>query len=300
MNKTKSRKSEIEKVLLFRLITETYKNWRNDRTLRLGAGLAYYGMFAIIPVIVLMFGLATFVFTSQDVESFISGAINTYFGSTAAAESSNLSKSISQIRENYNYGNIGIIGFISLIISSSFIFLALQDALDTIWHNPVRKGWKKIIKKYLLAYVIVLLASTLLLGALLVNSIATLAKYIIPGELALVEDFADLIFSFGSWAIGILILALIFKTLINKKLSWGVLILGSAVTSVLIVVGTWLLSQYLSVFGSQSISGAVGGVFLVLVWIYYEAQILLVGAQLIKTIENNKKYIYIPIISRYW
>lgn len=272
------------------LVLHTYKNWRQDRTLRLGAGIAYYGVFAIVPLVTLMVSLATYFFSSQDINIFLNSLFSRIFGS-------DLSSTLSAVADKLTAGETGtfvtstsIIGVVSLFISASFIFLALQDALDAIWHNGIRLGWKKWIKKYIWAYVVVLIASTLLVVALLINTIGSLAVSLVPGQLVIVEKLTTLVVSLGSWAVGIFVLTIIYKFLIQEKISWSILVIGASATSVLIVVGTWLLGFYITNFASESLSGALGAALLFLIWIYYEAQIILIGAQFIKTLnQNNKK-----------
>ena len=277
-----------------KIVRQTYSNWRNDRTIRLGAGLAYYGLFALVPMAILMIALAVVVFSTNVMQTFVHSTIIDLLGDEISGSIKESANIIGQTISSIKLSNLGIIGIISLIFSSSFIFLAMQDALDVIWHNPVRKGWRKSIRRYALAYLVVLLASSLLFVALLINSISSLAKYLVPGDNNILEGLADLIITTGSWIIGILLLALIFKLLIYTKLSWKVLLLSSSITVILIVLGTWLLGIYISKFATNSLTGALSGIFLVLVWIYYEAQILLIGAQLTKVIAANVDKIDIP------
>jgi membrane protein len=267
------------------LLIETYQNWREDRTLRLGAGLAYYALFAVVPIITLMFLVATRFFSAQEVESFIDNAINVFFGDSISGTLTSESDG-SSLYSNITVGSIGFIGVVSLLISSSFIFLALQDALDVIWHNPVRKGWKKLALRYILAYSVVLIASSLVFIMLAVQSIGSLTLYIIP-NLPTLENLAGTIISIGTWSIAIPFLAVIFRALIYTKISWKALFIGSTITSFLMIFGSIVLSVYLSKVAANSITGAIGGVFLVLLWIYYEAQIVLIGAQLTKVISRR-------------
>jgi membrane protein len=283
----KKEKNTITKILPIYIVLQTYNNWRNDRTLRLGAGLAYYGVFAIVPIFTLMIGLAATFFSTQDINSFLNSALIKIFGTELAQSVNQVLTNITEQSTENTLSSVNIISFLALLISASFIFVAFQDALDTIWHHSIRIGWRKWFKKYLWAYLAVLIISSLLFGVLLINTVGKVAISIAPGEFLAVEALADFLISFSSWGLGIFVLALIFRLLIIKKISWRILILGSAITSLLVVAGTWLLGYYLSNYASGSLSGAVGAVLLLLIWIYYEAQIILIGAQFIKTLENN-------------
>jgi len=279
----------LQKLLLVYLVLQTYNNWRKDRTLRLGAGLAYYGVFAIVPILTLMVGVAAAFFSTQDIILFLENTLIRVFGTELSQSITQVLASITEQSVESRLSSLNIISLVALLVSASFIFVAFQDALDTIWHHSIRIGWKKWLKKYLWAYLAVLIISSLLFGVLLINTLGRVAVSIAPGEFVLAEIFANVAVSLSSWAMGILVLALIFRLLIVQKISWRILIIGSTLTSVLVVAGTWLLGYYLNNYAAGSLTGAVGAVLLLLIWIYYEAQIILIGAQLIKTLDENKQ-----------
>ncbi len=288
--------SKVSSFLPIYLITETYKSWREDRTLRLGAGIAYYGVFAIVPIVTLMVGVAAYFFSTDSIQSYITNNLQNILGSQVSNALSEFIANLKSDKSGSAVASANIVGIIALFISASFIFIALQDALDAIWHNPLRRGWRKWILRYLIAYCVVMLTSMLLFAGLLVNTISTLAESIIPGRLDILENFADVVFSLGSVAVGALILALIFKLLIYQKISWTILILSSTLTTLFIIVGTVLLGFYLSNFAVTSLSGAVGALLLIMVWVYYEAQILLAGGQFMKILHQNEERL--PAIMR--
>lgn len=281
---------KVKKSIPFQIIKKTYVNWRNDRTLRLGAGIAYYGVFAIVPLFTLMVGVTTYFYSIDDVKDFINEALVRILGE-------DLFVAIEQIVENtYSsethglFASTSIIGVIALFFTASFIFVAFQDAMDAIWGNEVRLGFWPWIKRYLWAYIVVLVASTLMVSFFIINSIGSLFASIFPeGQLSkIVEIVEGIAVSTATWIVGILILALIYNLLIYKKIPWRIVLFGSAVTSVLIFIGTWALGIYISNYGGSSLGGALGAVLLLLLWVYYQAQIVLIGAQFIKTISQNR------------
>lgn len=278
---SKNKLSNITQSLPVFLTIETYKNWRNDRTLRLGAGLAYYGVFAIVPIMTLMIAVAAYFFSTQDIIMYLQEVLTKIFGSELSNSLSQLVNKLGVESAENTISLSSIVSFVLLLITASFIFVAFQDALDTIWHNPIRLGWKKWIKRYIWAYIVVLLISSLLFSVLLINTMGKLASSFLPGQFIRLENFTELLVNAGSWAMGIVVLAIIYRLMIYHKISWAILIVSSVLTSILIFIGTWLLGYYLSNYSNSSVSGAVGAVLLLLVWIYYEAQIILIGAQLI-------------------
>lgn len=275
------------KLLPVSIVVQTYTNWRGDRTLRLGAGIAYYGVFAIVPLVTIMISVAGLFFSSESVVNYLNQAASRFFGN-------DLSSSYSQIIDKINtesatsvLSTAGILGFVVLVLSASFIFVAFQDALDAIWHNPVRLGWTKWLRKYAISYAVVLVVSLLLLAALIITSLGSFIQTNFPLQFESLDLFTNFATRLSIGVVGILFLSVFYKLLIYQKIKWSVIIFSSFLTSIMIVVGTWLLGIYISSYASTSLSGAIGAVLLILIWIYYEAQIILVGAQLIKTLQNN-------------
>jgi membrane protein len=271
------------------IVLQTYKNWRSDRTLRLGAGIAYYGVFAIVPLVTIMFSVAALFFSSESVTNYLNQTASRFFGN-------DLSGSFSQIIDKINtesattvLSSASILGFVVLIFSASFIFVAFQDALDAIWHNPVRLGWLKWIRKYAIAYSVVLVVSLLLLAALIITSLGSFIETNFPLQFQAIDLFTNFATRVSIGVVFILFVSVFYKLLIYEKVKWTILIFTSFITSLFLVIGTWLLGIYISNYASTSLSGAIGAVLLVLIWIYYEAQIILVGAQLIKTLQLNYK-----------
>jgi membrane protein len=271
------------------LIKQTYINWRNDRTLRLGAGLAYYGVFTIVPILTLMIAIATYFFSIQDINLFAQEAFTRIFSSELSGFMTSIVDSVTAESVESRITTSSIISLVVLVIASSAVFIAFQDALDTIWQKPIRLGWKKWLKKHVWAYIVVMIVGLILLGVLIINSLGSIAVSLLPGQFIVLENLTNALVSIGTWTLGILVLTIIYRMLINHKISWAILIIGSTITAVLIVFGTWLLGVYISNYASGSFSGAVGAILLLLVWVYYEAQIILVGAQVIKTLDQNKE-----------
>jgi membrane protein len=281
----------LENYLSADIFKQTYKNWRADRTLRLGAGIAYYGIFALIPLIIMMVSFSLLFFDQHEVTQVFEKVFEAAFGDSVSTSDEFIAEVLT-IKDSYNrFDTFEIFGLASHVISASFIFLAYKDALDAIWKGSIPKGFKYWIKNYFIAYLVVFISSSVLLGLLIINSVSSLAKYLIPGEDTIFDGVADLIIMMFTLVLGVFLLALINRILIYKKIPWIHLVKGSVFTIVLIIFGTSALSFYLSNFAYNSLYGALGAVFLVLIWIYYQAQIILIGAQYTKVLydRNSKK-----------
>jgi membrane protein len=265
----------------FVVLSDTYARWRDDRTIRLGAGLAFYGIFAIIPLLTLSIALAQVVFSEAQVESALGYLLVSLFGSEAEP----LADAIVETLDSTGAAvGMGLVGFISLIVAASLLFVALEDALNVIWDVPPQHGMHNLVRRYGMAYLVVILTGSLLMAALVVQAVAGLAEQLVPGEMTVLESFADFIAVLGSWALGVAALGLLFRVLPHANVPWRAALTGAGITAVFMALGTWALGEYIDRFGTSSLAGAAGAVLLVTVWIYYTAQTLLAGAVLTRVL----------------
>lgn len=270
--------------LLVSLLLETYENWRNDRTLRLGAGLAYYGLFGVVPLLSVAVTIASFVFSDADIRSFIDEQLQAIFPGDSAELSDQLGDAIATDELTTE---ATVLSLVSGVIAASFLFTAMQDALSVIWDIPVETGIKKSLRRRMLAFLVVLLSGALLIAGLVVNALLLIADSLFPDTTTTLGSLEDLVASAVYWALGIAALAGLWQMLIRKDLDWRGLIATSAVTVFAMVVATWVLAIYFEYFGSTSLTGVVAAIFVVLFWLYVEAQILLVGSQLLKSVDDR-------------
>lgn len=257
---------------LISLLATTYERWRDDRTIRLGAGIAYYGIFTLIPLVTLSIALAQALFSEAQVQSFLENAPSSLFGSDGAPFADTI---VDKLDSSGTAAGLGLVGLVSLIATTSILFVALQHAFNVIWDVPPAHGIRNDVRRYGLAYLLELLASSLLCGALAVQAIDGLAEQLTPGQLPLLEDVADVISLAASWALGIGVVALLFRFVPRATVPWRASLIGAAVDAACIAVATWALGEYIQRVGSGSLAGAA---VLATLWIYATAQILLAGA----------------------
>ncbi len=266
---------------LIEIVRDTYLSWSRNRTIRLGAGLAYYALFAIIPILTLAVWVAS-VFVSRDaveaaLDDAFAGVLGTSSPATSASIAGELDRAVTQ-------SGLGIVGVGSLVVAATLLFGAFQDAQTRIWSVPVERGVRTTLRRRLLSFVVVLLLGAYLVGAVVVSTTTDLVGALVPGNVTLVDRLSPLIEAGSSWGFGVLALALTLRLLAPITLAWRHVLISGAVTAVLVVIGTQLLGIYFDRVATASLTGAAGAVALFLVWLYYEAQILLVGAELTKAI----------------
>lgn len=259
------------------LLTATYYEWRDDRVLRLGASLAYYALFAIVPFIAISTALAGIIFSTEEVQRFVIERLEGFIQGDVEEMALRLAETLEGSTQA-----VGIIGTVSLLFAASVLVGALQDVLNVIWHRPVRAGITNTIRERALAFAIVLLVVAVFIGSLLVETLLGLAEAIVPGNVGVLDSLAGVITSLSSVGLGALAIATLLRLLPYAKVPWRHALVGGFLTAVLMVVGSSLFGWYLSRFGTSSASGVAGAIAGFLVWVYYLAQILLAGAELTK------------------
>jgi membrane protein len=264
------------------IITDTYTSWREHRTIRLGAGLAYYGLFAVVPLLSISVALAGFVLDGVDVEEAVASALGDMVDGDATEIAAAISASIDTSSVAYS---LGLLGLASLLLAASLVFVALQDALDTVWEVPYRSGAANTLRRRALSFVVVLLSGAVLVASFAVGALSSLVRNLAPGDTFLLEATADMLGIAGSLALMALVLAALFNYLTSANVHWPPALLGGVATAAVLGVGNRLVAEYLSRFGASSLAGAAGSVLVVLIWIYAIAQVVLVGAEITRTLE---------------
>jgi membrane protein len=267
-----------------RVVADTYEAWRADRAIRLGAGLAYYALFAAVPVLILAVWLASLFVSRDDVEEALRDALDGILDPSNRETASELADMLAR---GTTRASLGILGLASLFLAASLLFVALHDSFNMIWDVPVRRGVKTSLRRRVLAFLIVLLLGAYLVVAVLVSSIGRVIERWVPDDTGLIHSLSAVIDGLSSWAIGIATLAVLFRLLAPVDLAWRHVLLGGALTAVLVVIGTQLLGLYIARVASVSFSGVAGTLLLFLIWLYYEAQIILVGAEFTKVVARR-------------
>jgi membrane protein len=252
--------------------------------MRLGAGLAYYGLFAIVPLLSISLAVAGLIIDPQDVAEALAALLGDVVDTDATEFSDEVSASLETTAA---VSGLGLFGLGSLILSASLVFVALQDAFDTIWEVPVSRGTWATLRRRFVAFAVVFLTGAVLVASFAVINISNLIKGIAPGESAVIDVVADVLASLGSGALLAVVFALLFRYLTAHGLAWRIALVGGAVTALTVTLGNRLFVTYMQVFGASSLVGATGSVLVAIVWIYSIAQIILAGAELARTLEQR-------------
>lgn len=258
------------------VVTTTYESWRGHRTIRLGAGLAYYGLFSLSSVLAVAVGLLRIVGRSDAVEEALTERVAELAGASGVEAVGAFVSSL----DGPSGTSIGVVGLVSLLVTGSLFFLALEDAIHQIWDIPVRSGLRSTMRRRLVSLAVLLGAALTLVTALAVQAASSLFERFLPGSAPGLVSLATAISNVLGWSVLAGALVLLFKYLPSVDVPWRSTIVAAVVTSALLVVGTALIAWYLRTVGASSVGGVASTPIAVLLWIYYEAQILLVGVHL--------------------
>jgi membrane protein len=261
-----------------RALLETYGAWRDDRTIRLGAGLAYYGLFSLASVLTLSLGMVRVVTRRSETQAYLAERFEDAFGDIGVE----VAQFIAEQLDGSGGVQLGLIGLGSLLVTGSLFFIALDDAFKQIWKVPVRTGIWSSVRRRAVGLLVLFAAALTLVASLVVYTVSGLLEAIVPGSLPGFSAVAELFASTLSWLVLAIALVMLFRFLPPARVGWRPAIICGVATGALLVVGTAMISWYLRTFGASSLTGAASAVLGVLVWIYYEAQILLAGAQMCK------------------
>lgn len=259
------------------LISTVHESLR-QRSGSKGAALAFYTLFSMAPVLVLVIAIAGAVFGEQAAQGEIVGQLSGLIGPTGASAIQLLLAAV----HNSQSGVLATtIATVALIIGATTVFSELKDSLDDIWYvkRSQSSGFMKLIKTRLLSFGLVLVLAFLLLVSLVISAaLAVLQKYWSGffGDIPIVLPFISSLFSFAVIAT---LFASIYRLLPQTKLPWRDVCIGAIGTAALFVVGKTLIGIYLGNSGTASSYGAAGSVMALLLWIYYSAQIFFFGAQ---------------------
>ena len=246
---------------------------------RLGASLAYYTLFALAPILVVAIAIGGLVFGPEAVRGEIVGQIQGLIGREGAEAVQAMLEGASQPGSSIAATVAGIITF---FLGATGAFLELQTALNAIWHvEPKSDGsyWRVLVMQRVISFGLVVALGFLLLTSLLVSAaLAAIHRYMgnaFPGVVVLWEALNVIV----SLTVITLLFALIYKVLPDVKLSWRDVWIGALVTAGLFSIGRLVIGLYLGTASIASTYGAAGSVVVILVWVYYSAQIVLLGAE---------------------
>lgn len=269
-----------------RLFKDTFNQWNEDKAPQLGAALAYYTVFSLAPLTLVLLAVFSLVFGgSQEAHAKITAQMKSFIDPSAV-------QVIEQILDKASKPSSGVVatvvGVVIALFGASGVFGALQDALNTIWGVKPKpgQGIRGFLKARFLSFGMVGGVCFLLLVSLafstVVQSLGGYLDHVLPGGPALPLAINLVLDVF----VITLMFALIFRFLPDAKIAWRDVWVGAGMTTALFIIGKWALGLYLASGSAGSAYGAASALITTLLWVYYSAQILLFGAEFTQVYAN--------------
>ncbi len=260
------------------LVKATIKSWLEDYAPSMGAALSYYTLFSVAPLLLIVIAIAGMLFGEDAARGQIFLQLNDLVGDVGAQAIQGMLESVNRPAEGIA---ATLIGFVLLGIGATTVLAELQDALDRIWRAEVRakaSGIIGLLRSRLLSFGLILCIGFLLIVSLILSAaVAALSKWssLIVGW----EYLAQALNLLVSFALTAAIFAMIYKFMPRVHIQWKDVWIGACVTALLLAIGKLLIGIYIGKSGVVSGFGAAGSLVVVLVWVYYSAQLFLLGAE---------------------
>lgn len=264
---------------LWKVLMATFTGFSNDNCLKFSASLAYYTVFSLAPLLILIISLAGLFFGPDAATNRLYPQIEHYVGSAAALQ---IQDALKNLQLSGKTGTAVVIGIITLLIGASSIFVEMQDSLNTIWRVKAKpkRGWVKLVQNRFLSFSLIISLGFLLLASLAVNllikALSDRITHFLPSVTTLIIEGINL---FITLVVISALFGIIFKFLPDVKIKWKDVRTGAIFTALLFMLGQYLISLYITYTAQGSAYGAAGSLIVILVWIYYTSAILYIGAE---------------------
>ncbi len=267
---------------IWEILKNTFSGFSDDKITKLSASLAYYTVFAMAPLMIILISLSGIFLGQAAVEGKVYNQLAGFLGADTASQLQEIIKNASLAGKSKI---AAIIGGATLLVAATTVFAEIQDSINTIWglKPKPKRGWLKMIINRFLSFSVIVSLGFLLLVSLSVTTLIDGFSHDLqarfPGMAVIVVYIINLVLTL---VIITLIFAVIFKVLPDAKIKWGDIIAGAITTAVLFMIGKFAISFYISKSNVGSTYGAAGSLVILLLWVYYSAIILYFGAEFTK------------------
>ncbi len=267
---------------IWKLLKTAGKGFSDDKVIKLSASLAYFTIFSIGPMLIIIIFFADIFWGREAIEGTIYGQIKGFVGADAAIQLQEMIKNASLSGKNKL---TAILGFITLLIGATGVFYEIQDSINTIWglKPKPKKSWLKMLLNRLLSFSIVISLGFLLLVSLIINGlIEALSNRLLrmfPDVAVAVIYILNLVITF---AVISFLFAIIFKMLPDAIIKWKDVIIGAMATAVLFMIGKFGITFYIGSANVGTTYGTAGSIVVLLLWVYFSSIILFFGAEFTK------------------
>ncbi len=266
----------------FKLLKEAYDEFSSDNVVKLSASLAYYTVFSIGPLLLVIISLTGLFFEKERITGNLYSQMNGLIGKEGADQ---LMSIIQQMQQQNTAAQFSIIGIALLVFGATTVFADIQDSINYIWsiRAKPKKGWLKFLTNRLLSFSLLVGVGFLLVVSLLINTITDLLtsrlQRLFAEETVIVFKGLNLLILF---VIISFLFSVIYKVLPDARIRWKDAMVGATFTGLLFLLGKFLIGVYLGSSSIASTYGAAASIIIILSWVYYSSIILYFGAEFTK------------------
>lgn len=271
------------------ILFEAGKKWVEDDSASLAAGIAYYAIFSLVPLLMILTTIVATIFGDEAANGLVSSNLENFLGANTAKTIENAIEAAAEQSKNTGVW-ASLFGGVLLLFTASRVFTQLQEALNRVWNveAPVFDHWtgtaRNFLRKRALALLMVLGMGLLSVSVVLLNTTMDVINTTLSDYVGQVEWFWRVATKAGTLGIYTLMFAALIKFVPDVNVPWRCTWFGAGITSILFVIGESLLSWYLATNSTASAYGAAGAVISVMTWIYYNMQIIFFGAEVSQAI----------------
>lgn len=263
-------------------IREAATDFNDDNAIKLSASLAYFTIFSIGPLLLVIITLMGFFYQKAAVTTQVFYQLSMLIGSSGAAELQNILDATSKLNNSTLFG---IIGLIILIFGTTGVFTEIQGSINYIWSIKAtpKRGWVKYITDRLLSFSLVVGIGFLMLVTLLINllmdALVHRLQLFFGSSNVIIFQGINLVLLFS---VATFLFAVIYKVLPDARISWRDALTGASVTGLFFLIGKFVIGYYIGSSKSINTYGAAASIIILLSWVYYSALILYFGAEFTK------------------
>ena len=272
---------------IWKVLKDSFSGFSDDKVTKLSASLAYYTVFSMGPLLILIISLCGIFLKREAIEGQVYAQLAGFMGSDTASQLQGIIKNAAISGK----GPIAlVIGGVTLLIGATTVFGEIQDSINTIWglKPKPKRGWLKMLQNRFLSFSVIISLGFILLVSLAVTSLIDGLNDILARKFSEVSVILFYVINqVITLAVISIIFGVIFKVLPDAKIKWKDVLLGSIVTGILFMIGKFGISIYISKSNVGSTFGAAGSLVIVLLWTYYSSLILYFGAEFTKAYAVN-------------
>ena len=257
-----------------------------DNGPKLSASLAYYTLFSMAPMLLIVIAIGSILLGKEAAEGYLYLQFEGLMGTTGAIQ---LQELINNVRISGDTPWVTAVGILTFFLGATGVFIEIQDSINIIWsiRAKPKRSWLRFITTRLVSFSMVVGIGFLLLVSLVLSAALSLLDHWISTNVISFAWLAYITSNVLTLSIVLLLFAVIFKILPDAQLKWKDVLVGSAFTAVLFLLGKYVINLYLSRSSTLSVYGGAGAVVLIILWVYYSAFILYFGAEFTKIYANE-------------